>query len=274
MQQTHKRPLTSGRCAARIAQIVPFVSGDRAISVVLMTLPSDPVEPKARSRAYRNAAAYRNALVEHGARVIEIRPGDGAAGLASIDGVLLTGGGDLDPRHYGQSPHPKAGAPDPARDDLELAVARAAIERNVPILGICRGAQVLGVALGGQLVQDIGSELPAPDEHSSVAEGRTARHWVDLAPGSRLAEPMRARRIRVNSFHHQANSVLAPGVVRAAWCADGVIEAIEAEGARFVVGVQWHPERMWRRSPRQRRLFAAFVEACRQVGEARARQGG
>jgi len=239
-----------------------------------MTLPSDPAQPKARRRAGRNAAAYRDALVEHGARVTEMRPGDGAADVRGICGVLLTGGGDLDPRHYGQKPHPKAGTPDSARDDLELAVARAAIERNVPILGICRGAQVLGVALGGQLVQDIGSELPAPEEHSSRATDRTARHWVELAPGSRLAEVMHGRRIRVNSFHHQANSVLAPGVVRAAWCADGVTEAIEAEGARFVVGVQWHPERMWRRSPRQRRLFAAFFEACRQAGEARARQGG
>ena len=239
-----------------------------------MTLPSDPIEPKARDRADRNAAAYRDALVEHGAQVAEIRPGGAAADLAGIDGVLLTGGGDLDPRHYGQMPHPKAGKPDRARDELELTVAREAIERKLPILGICRGVQVLGVALGGQLVQDIGSELPAPEEHSSRATDRTARHWVELAPGSRLAEVMHGRRIRVNSFHHQANSVLAPGVVRAAWCADGVTEAIEAEGARFVVGVQWHPERMWRRSPRQRRLFAAFFEACRQAGEARARQGG
>jgi putative glutamine amidotransferase len=270
----HKRPLTSGGRAARIAQTVSFVCGDRVIPVVLMILPSDPVEPKARVRASRTAAAYRYALVQHGAQVAEMRPGDGAADLVGVDGVLLTGGGDLDSRYYGQGPHPRAETPDPARDDLELAVTRTAIERDVPILGICRGAQVLGVALGGQLVQDIDSELPAPEEHRSGTKGRTARHWVELAPGSRLAEVMLARRIRVNSFHHQANSVLAAGVVRAAWCADGVTEAIEAEGTGFVIGVQWHPERMWRRSPRQRRLFAAFVEACRQAGEARPRQGG
>ena len=239
------------------------MSGNRAIPVIGITLPSRPSDPEERRRERRHTAAYRNALIFHGVGLVEIRPGDAVSALDSVSGVMLTGGGDLDPRHYGQQPHPKAGAPDRERDELDLAVARAALGRDLPILGICRGAQVLGVALGGQLLQDIGSQLAGAQEHSASGKGGAPRHWVELAPASRLARIAGTGRIRVNSFHHQANHHLGPGVIRSAWSEDGVTEAIELEGDRFVVGVQWHPERMWRRSPRQRRLFAAFVEACR-----------
>jgi len=245
------------------------MSGDHAIPTIGITLPARATDSAERQRVERNAAKYRLALEHYGALVIEIRPGDGLAVLDTVDGVVLSGGGDLDPRHYSRKPHPKTGPPDAPRDELELSVARAASGRAMPILGICRGAQMLGVALGGQLVQDVDSELPESEEHSASAGGRAARHWVELAPDSRLAAIMRSRRVRVNSYHHQANSQLGPGVIRAAWSRDGVTEAIEGGGPGFALGVQWHPERLWRQAPRQRRLFAAFVDACRAI-----RRGG
>ncbi|MFB3881466.1 MAG: gamma-glutamyl-gamma-aminobutyrate hydrolase family protein [Armatimonadota bacterium] len=248
--------------------------GDLAIPIVGMTLSSRPADPSDARQWDRTTAVYRAALAGAGAQVIEMRAGESALDLDGLDGIVLTGGGDLDPRHYGQSPHPKCEKPDPARDEFELMVARKAIERKLPVLGICRGVQVLGVVLGGQLVQDISSEVPGAAEHRSETKGRTAKHWVELAAGSRLAEVTGARRLQVNSFHHQANSVLGPGAVRVAWCSDGVTEAIEVAGAAFAIGVQWHPERMWRRAPRQRRLFSAFVEACRRGSQTRGRDEG
>ncbi len=169
----------------------------------------------------------------------------------------------MDPRYYGARRHPQSRDIDRVRDELELGLCRLALAEGMPILGICRGAQVLGVALGGKLVQSIEAEIADALPHAGARGQGAVRHWVTLALGSRLREIMGAERIRVNSSHRQSNGPLGPSARRVAWSADEVTEGIEHTGAGLVVGVQWHPERMWRRAPRQRRLLAAFVEAAR-----------
>jgi len=229
-----------------------------------ITLPSRTPDQRAQRRADRSIRQYRRALEAHGARVVELAP-DGARGSVNgLHGLLLTGGGDLDPRHYGRRAHPKTANIDPPRDELELELFRRGLERGLPMLGICRGAQVLGVALGGELVQDIGSEIANAEQHAPREGAKSPRHWVALAPGRRLRAILGADRVRVNSFHHQANGRLGPKVQAVAWSPDGVVEGIEGAGTAFVIGVQWHPERMWRRAPRQGRLVAAFMAAARE----------
>ena len=150
---------------------------------------------------------------------------------------------------------------DPIRDEFELRIAREALERQIPVLGICRGTQLLGVVSGGELIQDIPSQCPGAVEHATPERGPVSRHWVRVAEGSRLREVLGAGRVRVNSYHHQANGRLGAAMRAVGWCEDGVVEALEGAGAGFLVGVQWHPERMLR-APRQRRLFAALVAAA------------
>ena len=240
--------------------------GCPAVPTIGVTLPSRAADPKAQRRADRLTARYRAAIEVHGALSIELPPNTPPTVLDGFDGVLLTGGGDIHPSHYGHTPHPKLGDVDHARDHFELLLARAALSRNLPLLGICRGAQVLGVALGGDLVQDIDSDVEDAKKHPAGERGKASHHWIEIAPGSRLSQIMGARRVRVNSSHHQANGRLGSGLRKVAWSEDGVIEAIEREGEDFVLGVQWHPERMWRRAPRQSRLFAAFVAAASEGG--------
>jgi putative glutamine amidotransferase len=213
--------------------------------------------------ALSSAKPYRAPLEKQGAQCIELRPDKTLPDLHTLDGLLLSGGGDVEARHFGQQQHPKAQTPDHARDEMELTITRKALQLGLPILGICRGVQVLGVALGGQLFQDLDSELPGVAKHSTQSGNKELRHWVTVLPGSRLAAILGASQVRVNTFHHQANSVLGPQTVRTAWSDDGVTEAIALDSDKFVLGVQWHPERMWRSAPRQRKLFKAFVEACR-----------
>jgi putative glutamine amidotransferase len=227
-----------------------------------MTLPSRAAAASQQRRGKRMAAAYRRPLEAGGARVVELSPDAGQPTLDGLHALLLTGGGDLHPRRYRRRPHPKLTGVDCARDEFELRLAAAALAASMPVLGICRGAQVLGVALRGDLIQDIDSSVKAAIKHSSPPGQAVSRHWVALAAGSRLRRIVGAERMRVNSYHHQANGRLGPGARAAAWSEDGVIEAIEHNGGPFVIGVQWHPERVWRRSPRQRRLFAAFVVAA------------
>jgi len=184
------------------------------------------------------------------------------------DGLLFAGGDDVDPAHFGQAPHPKLGAVEPLRDEVELALARRAIDDGKPVLGICRGIQLLNIALGGTLYQDIPSELPDALDHyaSSKAPGRAhLAHPIALAPESWLAAQLETDELPGNTFHHQALRDIAPGLRVTGRAPDGVVEAVEGAGASFVVGVQCHPEDLWEHvDVRWARLFAGFVEAARQ----------
>ena len=189
-----------------------------------------------------------------------------AASLEGLDGVLLTGGGDVDPAHYKAVPHPKTEPPDNVRDGFELELVRLALESNVPVLGVCRGLQVMNVAAGGTLIQDIPSEVNHPLGHRIDSPLYAIAHEVWVARDSALAAAMKEELgdgevLQVNSRHHQAVKKAAPGFNVSATAPDGVIEAIERPASRFHVAVQWHPENFWR-TGEFRALFEEFVRAC------------
>ncbi|HLT59076.1 MAG: gamma-glutamyl-gamma-aminobutyrate hydrolase family protein [Limnochordales bacterium] len=186
------------------------------------------------------------------------------AALERVDGLVLTGGVDVDPARYGQEPHPQLGRVDPEWDDLDVTVARLALARDVPVLGICRGMQVLNVAAGGTLYQDIPSQVPGALAHQQSAPREEASHGVAVQDGSRLHGVLAAAHLAVNSFHHQAVLAVAPGFQATAHAPDGIIEGIEGVAHRFALGVQWHPEHLTGRDPAHFRLFAALVAAAGQ----------
>ena len=171
--------------------------------------------------------------------------------LDVLDAVVFTGGSDLDPELYGEEAHPETSGVVRLRDDAELALLQAALERDMPVLGICRGIQVLNVAMGGDLEQHL-------DGHKHDPPGEFLAHDVAIEPGTRLAE-MLGDRTTVMSHHHQGLRTLAPGLVETARADDGLLEAVEAPGKRFAVGVLWHPE-----AGQDARLFETLVaEAAR-----------
>jgi putative glutamine amidotransferase len=175
--------------------------------------------------------------------------------LDRLDAVCLSGGPDLDPGAYGAGErHPELGPTEPDLDSFELALARVADERGLPLLGICRGAQALNVARGGTLHQ----HLPG---HRQTEPATATTHSVHVDPGTHLASLVGPGVLRVNSFHHQAVARLGRGLRAVAHSADGTVEAIEAPGPRFVVGVQWHVEGLVAH-PRHRALFAGLVAAA------------
>jgi putative glutamine amidotransferase len=190
---------------------------------------------------------------------------DPAAVVAQVDGVLLTGGDDVDPAFFGEPAHPSFEAAEPGRDAFELALVREALAADIPVLAICRGLQVLNVAAGGTLIQDITSEPGSWMAHS-VQPLRRLAHEVEVAPGSRLGRLLGTRvvegRCGVNSRHHQAIRALGTGLVVTGTAPDGIIEAVEATAARFCVGVQWHPE-SFHRTGEFDELFLGFLAACR-----------
>jgi len=190
--------------------------------------------------------AYRRALAESG-----IRPVENAASLAGLDGLLLAGGSDVNPALYGAPPGPATSPPDELRDRLEIALLGEALERDLPVLAICRGLQLLNVALGGTLLQHIeGHKRPAEQE----------AHAIAIAPQSRVAAILGSDRHTVNSRHHQCVDRLADGLEATARATpDNIIEALELPGKRFVLAVQWHPEE--RTDGLDGRLFAAFRDA-------------
>jgi putative glutamine amidotransferase len=162
--------------------------------------------------------------------------------LDHLSGLLLTGGPDLDPSCYGVEPHAELGPTDPAVDTFEIALCRDADRRGMPILGICRGAQVLNVARGGTLHQHLPDLVHGVVEHRQVEPGDRTTHEVRVAPDSDLAQTTGGGPVDVNSFHHQAIDRLGVGLRAVAWSKDGMIEAIEGDRGRFILGVQWHAE--------------------------------
>ncbi len=183
-----------------------------------------------------------------------------------MDAILIPGGVDLDPATYGESPLPTCGRLDPARDRVELHFARWAVAEGKPLFGLCRGLQILNVALGGTLYQDIAAQRTDAIKHDYFPTAGYPRdhlaHPVTVASGSRLDALIGSAPLKVNSMHHQAVNGLAAGLEATAVAPDGVIEAVETPGSSFVLGVQWHPEMLTDRDPRMLRLVTGFVEAA------------
>jgi len=212
-------------------------------------------------------ASYMAVLDRVGLAPVLITPAHTAASvqalLAQCSGLVLTGGEDLDPRRYGEDPIAQCGPPIPERDELETTALNLALERDIPVLGICRGCQVLNVYYGGTLYQDLRAQRPDTGAHEQEAWGGRS-HGVTVEPGSRLDEIVHGQVLRINSFHHQAIKDLGPGLQVAALADDGVIEAVEARDRAWVIGVQWHPERHEATAPDSdpdRLLFGAFRQA-------------
>ncbi len=183
-----------------------------------------------------------------------------------LDGVLIPGGVDMDPASYGAARHPLCGRTDPDRDAAELALARWCIAERKPLFGLCRGIQVINVALGGSLWQDLHAERAGSIKHDYFPNQGFARdhlaHEVALAPGSRLRTLVGAGTLPVNSMHHQGLRDLAPGLRVTATAPDGLVEAVEFDGDQFLLGVQWHPESVEFVDPGCRHLFAGFIYAA------------
>jgi putative glutamine amidotransferase len=184
-----------------------------------------------------------------------------SAVLDRMDGILLTGGPDVHPRFYGEAPLPRLGDLDEELDRAELAVTRAVLERDMPLFAVCRGIQVLNVALGGTLIQDIATQVEDAINHVQLAPKQVTTHEVRLEPGSMLAGILNRRTLQVNGKHHQAVKGVAPGLDVVARASDGVIEALECPERTFVLAVQWHPEGTWRVDAPSRKLFQALVRA-------------
>ncbi len=184
--------------------------------------------------------------------------------LEAVDGLIFSGSGaDIDPAHYGEEPYPALGPSNPDRLVFELALARRALEGRLPLLGICGGLQTLNVAGGGTLYQDIASQMPDALQHKPDAPSSQPVHSVRLDEASRLRSIVGRSNLEVNSTHHQSvKDVAAPFTVSAV-APDGVIEAVEAPGERFVLGLQWHPEYLAEACPASRAIFEAFVEVVR-----------
>jgi len=185
--------------------------------------------------------------------------------VAACDGLLLTGGADVDPREYGDDERHPTVEIDPRRDKYELALARAALARDLPVFAICRGVQVLNVAAGGTLIQDLPAQHPSATlAHDVVKPANALAHPIQVAPGTCLSLLLRSpeRPMQVNSRHHQSVKEPAPGFVVSAVAPDGVIEAIEKPDARFCLGVQWHPENFVVTGEFQE-LFLGLIAAAR-----------
>lgn len=219
-------------------------------------------------RAYVNGAYVRAVQAAGGIPVLltpHFSPEVQAALWQRLDGLVLTGGGDIDPARFGQTPHAAVDDVSAARDELELGLTRRALADEVPLFAICRGIQVLNVALGGTLVQDVPTGWPGALAHAQKAPRHEATHPVKvMGEGTRLGRVLGALEVRVNSMHHQAIERLGEGLREVAWAPDGVIEGVELPGeGRFVLGVQWHPEELVGHDQAARNLFDAIVDAAR-----------
>ncbi len=180
--------------------------------------------------------------------------------MACARGVLLPGGIDIDAALFDEEPHPQCGEINPVWDQLDMMVIAEALERKLPILAICRGIQILNIAAGGSIIQDIPSQVNRPLKHMQEAPRWHGSHNVRLKAGSVLSSLFSGDQVAVNSFHHQAVGRVAPDFEAVAFSSDGVIEAVERQSGSFALGVQWHPELMVSHHPSMRRLFALLLE--------------
>jgi putative glutamine amidotransferase len=220
-------------------------------------------EPRGREMAL--GLPYLNSLEAAGGLplVIPVLPEDAIEPLLDrLDGICLSGGPDIDPATYDAEPHPELGPIEPDLDRFELAVARRADARAMPILAICRGTQALNIVRGGVLHQHI-PELTGEIPHRQKAASTEPSHAIAVEPESQLAAVIEGQEIEVNSFHHQAIDRLGDGLAVSARAPDGTIEAVEDPSRRFLIGVQWHAETLTHR-PYEAALFERFVDACRE----------
>ncbi|MCS6993420.1 MAG: gamma-glutamyl-gamma-aminobutyrate hydrolase family protein [Anaerolineales bacterium] len=214
------------------------------------------------------ATHYIRAVLEAGGLPVlipnRLREAEWREFYARLDGVVFTGGGDIQPEMFGGEPHPNVDGVDPERDALELPLVRAAAQDGKPFLGICRGLQVVNVALGGTLFTDVADQLPGAlrhDWHEGFPRTHLA-HSVQVAENSRLSQVFGESVTLVNSLHHQGIRDLAPVLQPTAFAPDGLVEAVELPGHPFGLAVQWHPEWLMEHES-ARRLFQTFVEVCR-----------
>jgi putative glutamine amidotransferase len=231
---------------------------------------SDPERPEMAL-----GMTYMRAVERSGAIPMVIPPLDVEATesvLELIDGVLLSGGPDIAPSHYREQAHPALGPTWEELDRVELELARRALDRGVPVFGICRGAQTMNVAAGGDLHQHLPDVDAVGTNHRSEHPGENLCHEIEVEPESRLAEIAGETRFEVNSFHHQAVHHLGEGMRVSAHADDGVVEAIENPDLPFAIGVQWHAEFLVDRGP-ERALFRTFAEAAVANGDERRARG-
>ncbi len=224
---------------------------------------------KEPERAYVNSA-YLAAIQEAGGIPVPLPPqlaGQSLLELADrLHGLLLTGGGDVDPATFGEPPHPTLYEVSPARDRLETTLVQRFMEARRPILALCRGIQVLNVALGGSLYQDVATDPGTEIQHQQSGPRDQPAHPVKVVPGSLLERILGSEELEVNSMHHQAVKALGRGLLPVAFAPDAIIEGVELDDpdlSHFVLGVQWHPEELFARDPAASRLFRAFVNASR-----------
>jgi putative glutamine amidotransferase len=232
----------------------------RAIEAVELTPQGEPPQHEMAL-----GLKYLNALERAGALPVVVPPLSPALAdelLDRFDGVCLSGGPDLDPRAYGERRHQATGPAETALDDFELALARAADARGLPLLAICRGMQVLNVARGGSLHQHLPDVNGTVINHRQIESGARLTHWVSLDRSSQVAQTLGRRRVKVNSFHHQGLARLGEGLTVTGRAGDGTVESVEAADRGFVVGVQWHAECLVER-PEHAALFSAFVDRAR-----------
>lgn len=236
--------------------------------LVIVTATTEVIRGVSRVRVNE---AYTNALVAAGLLPVVLPPIDASRAVVSltdISGLVLTGGEDIDPAEFDQAPHSATGPPHGPRDRYELALARAARDRRIPTLAICRGAQVINVALGGTLVQDIPSQRSTEINHDPSGMRAERVHDVRVDPTSLLADVVGATSIRTNSSHHQAVDRVARDLRVVGQSDDHIVEALEpTDPAWWMLAVQWHPEELTSTSEDwDRRLFAAFANAVRATG--------
>lgn len=223
------------------------------VVIAMPRMSTDP-EPTVAQSKYIESLARAGA----GMRWVELSdPEQAVQDALTCDGLLLPGGGDMDPKFYGQARIPACGEPNLLRDAAEPLLLRAFLAADKPVLGICRGIQVMNAALGGDLYQDI-----KPFEHLPHNDHWAKVHTVTVRRGTLLSRILGQDTVLVNSQHHQAVDRVAPGFTLAALSEDGIVEAIEKPDARFCLGVQWHPEWLSDADPAMQGLFDAFVNAC------------
>lgn len=223
------------------------------VVIAMPRMSTDP-EPTVAQSKYIESLARAGA----GMRWVELSdPEQAVQDALTCDGLLLPGGGDMDPKFYGQARIPACGEPNLLRDAAEPLLLRAFLAAGKPVLGICRGIQVMNAVLGGDLYQDI-----KPFEHLPHNDHWAKVHTVTVRRGTLLSRILGQDTVLVNSQHHQAVDRVAPGFTLAALSEDGIVEAIEKPDARFCLGVQWHPEWLSDADPAMQGLFGAFVNAC------------